>query len=458
MHAISQQEIPPLIEYVTKISPDFDPPHHMSDLADLFERARRYEPIRACISYPIRHYKTETVLHGLLWLLEHDPSLRIVLMTHSNERAMWLGKRLRNLARRVPHIGPASAKQAKESGYGSDTIAQWENTYGGGVLIMSADMSREGFECHVLLCDDPIDEKAVRTKEKRDEVDQNISYYTARCMRRGEPGPVIIVASRFDRDDPVGRRLALTKTKWLYLHQPAIMDLGLSTERAFAPDVWPLDKLKALREELKEVDSYERIFWSRLQGDPKVLGGSFGPPTYYGSAPAWPGFRDGIGFDLSFTRNKRSDHSAICVGRYSGGILYVLKFWRFQAELDEALRCLRAVRQEFGGAPVFSFMSGPEVAVARYLESGGMPVQYMRTSEPKFTRARRTIDAHNVGRIQYPKMDQMCAKALDRIQNWHGEEDAEDDEADALVSLWEGLVGRGSSGFGPVGVQARRMA
>ncbi len=450
MAAVSTPPIPPLLEYICKISTEFQPPFHMAALADLFERISKGEAVRALIAYPIRHYKTETTLHGLLWLLEHDPTLRIVLMTHSNERAMWLGKRLRNLARRT-EIGPASVKEG-----GSDTIAHWENKFGGGVLIMSADMSREGYDCHVLLCDDPIDERAVRTKDKRDDVDQGITYYQARCMRRGKPGPVIICASRFDRDDPSGRRAARTAEKWENLHQPAIVDLGLPTERAFAPDVWPVEELRKLREVLKENDPYERTFWSRLQGDPRPDGGAFGPPHFYIGLPAWSGFRDGIGFDLSFTKNKRSDWSSICAGRVERGTLYITKFYRFRAELDEALRHLRMVRGEMGQCPVFSFMSGPEVSVARYLESQNFHINYMHAGEPKFVRARRTVDAHNAGKIVYPKMAVGMQSTLDRILNWKGVEDDPDDEADALVSLYEGMIGRGG-GAGPVAVGTRRM-
>ena len=441
-------DIPPLLEYIPKISPEFRPPYHLSDLTGVFERILKGEPVRACISYPIRHFKTETMLHGLLWLLEHDPTLRIVLMTHSHERAQWLGKRLRKLARRTD-VGPAR---------GTDTIAEWENAQGGGVLIMSADMSREGYDCHVLLCDDPIDEKGVVSKEKRDEVDDGIAYYSLRCMRRGVRGPVLICASRFDRDDPVGRRLARARENWENYHSPAIVDLGLPTERAFAPEVWPLDALKHEREVYKEKDPYERVFWARLQGDPKPEGGAFGQPSWYITLPAWHGFRDGAGFDLSYTRNKRSDWSSICVGRLERGTLYIVQFWRFKAELNEALDTLRGVRASHGQLPVYSFMSGPEIAVARYMAFGGMPIQYMKTSEPKFTRARRTIDAYNAGRIVFPKMQPGISATLDRIQNWKGVEDDPDDEADALVSLWEGMVGRGSSGMGTTAVQPRRMA
>lgn len=450
MHASTP---PPLLEYIPKISPEFRPPFHMKRWIDVFERAARGEPVRAICTLPIRHFKTETTLHAVLWLLEHDPTLEIVLMTFSHERAMWLGKRLRLLAKRTD-VGPRR---------GDDTITAWHNEQGGGCVVMSADMSREGFNCHALLVDDPIDEHGVKSKEQRDTVDQQITHYTSRCMRGGKPGPVLIVASRFDRDDPVGRRLARSAVKWEIIHEPAIYDLGLPTQRAFAPEVWDVPALMDIRNELRETDPYERVWWSRFMGDPQVNDGSFGEPSRYVTMPAWAGFKDGAGFDLSYTRNKRSDFSSICIGRLERGTLYITAWWRFRAELHEALDALRGVRSAYGNMPFFSFMSGPEVAVARYMAFGNVPINYMKTSEPKFTRARRTIDAWNAGRIVLPKMTVAegratdIEKTIDRIRNWHGVEDDPDDEADALVSLWEGLVGRGPGGSGTVAVQPRRM-
>jgi hypothetical protein len=72
----------PLLQYIDHVSPGCDPPTHLGDLIEAFNEARALlmgeseTPVRVLFSYPIRHWKTETMLHGILWLLEHDPTFR----------------------------------------------------------------------------------------------------------------------------------------------------------------------------------------------------------------------------------------------------------------------------------------------------------------------------------------------------------------------------------------------
>ena len=210
-----------------------------------------------------------------------------------------------------------------------------------------------------------------------------------------------------------------------------IYDLDLPTVRAFAPNVWDVPELLSIRAELKETDPYERTWWSRFMGDPRPVGGDVGPGRRYPALPAFPGFRDAIGFDLSFTKNRRSDWSAIVVGRVMYGILYVREIHRFRAELPEAIASIRNAWDLYGRCPVYSYMSGPEVSVAKMMAQAQMPINYMKASAPKFVRARRTIDAHNAGRVLYPEHNPTIAGTLARLQNFKGVEDDEDDEVDA---------------------------
>jgi len=404
----------------------------MAKWLTVFERIVKGEAVRAICTLPIRHYKTESTLHAVLWLLEHDPTLEIVLMTFSHERAMWLGKRLRVLAKRTK-VGPSR---------GDDTITSWHNDKGGGVVTMSADMSREGYNCHVLLVDDPIDEHGILSKEKRDMVDMQITNYTSRCMRRGKPGPVIIVASRFDRNDPVGRRLERHAVEWEIFHEPAIKPDGT----AFAPEVWDVPELLQIRAEMRESDPYERRWFSRFMGDPRPVGGDVEMGQRYENLPSGAGgSRTGIGFDLSFTKNKRSDWSAICVGTVMHDKnfeprLYVREFRRFRAELPDAIDAIRKAHLAYGLCPIFSFMSGPERSVAKLMAGERLPIHVMQASAPKFVRSRHTIDAHNAGRILYPDNIPSIVDTLDRLQNFKGVEDDDDDEMDALTSLFEGMM------------------
>lgn len=422
-------EIPPLLDYITKISPDFRPPYHLLEYLAIYERVRQGEPVRVLCTLPIRHFKTETTLHALLWLLEHDPTLRIVLMTHSHERAVWLGKRMRALAKRTG-VGPAR---------GYDTINEWMNDFGGGVLIMSADMSREGWDCHVLVVDDPIDEKSITAKDKRQAVDDGINYYTARCQKAGKRGPVIIVASRLDDDDPIGRRLVRKAVTWETHHAPAVLNFGTDHEQAFAPDVISLEELRQIRAELAESDPREKTWFARFMGTPRAdEHDGFRDPLRYQTLPTWPGFRDVLGIDLSFSAKKRADFAAIVRVRVYPHLAFVVDVQRFKAEPRELVTRLKLARTN--DEAIFSYMSGPEKGFAEYLAGEGLEINAMQVTAPKFVRAQNCIAAHNAGKILWPEHAPWVNGTLRNLTRWAGNEDDEDDEADAYVSVYEGAI------------------
>ena len=112
----------------------------------------------------------------------------------------------------------------------------------------------QGTKTLALIVDDPLDEHGADNPKVREDVDEAISLYTARCMKAGKRGPVLIVASRFHPDDPIGRRLQRTAVDWVYVHHAALLDEGTPGERAFAPLVWPVEELKRVRLELAEKD------------------------------------------------------------------------------------------------------------------------------------------------------------------------------------------------------------
>ena len=431
-------------------------PWHLKEIGDLFQQAldsllgKTAEPVRALCSYPIRHFKTVTFAHGVIWLLEHIPELRIVLMTHSNERAESVAKDVRIFAERS-NVGPAQ---------GFNKIRDWRNDRGGGVLVMSADSSREGYDCHVLLVDDPIDEHGAFDSKKRELVDYMIGYYSFRCMRHGRPGPVLIVMSRQHPDDPIGRRLTRTKPKWSYLHRPAIIDLGQSSERAFAPDVWDLDQLHKFRESWREQDPYERLFWSRFQGEPRLEGATyFLDPHYYIDLPQWPGFRDALGVDLSYTNGRASDWFAVVAARFIGSKCFVLNATRFKpdpTEVPSALRGQLAVCS--GPAPIFSYTSGGDARVAGRLSvDHHINIQMMQAKTNKLWRSTRTIARWNSGQIMLPANAPWVPAFVKRMKGYSGNESSdEDDEVDALVSVCDAMLGL-TGGQSPGTVGTRRI-
>lgn len=439
-----------LQDLIPAVSPEFYSPWHIKDWTDLIERAVA-EPIRALCSLPIRHGKTEATMHGIVFLLLKDPSRRIVFLTYSDATAQKRGKRIRDLAT-AAGVGPTRGK---------DTIADWENDKGGGVVVMSAKQSRLGLDCHVLIFDDPLDEIDAEDPKVREAVDATIVHYTARCMRRGKPGPVLGVMSRWHPSDPIGLRLQRTAVEWTYVHRPAIIDEGLETERAYAPNVWDLPALRDMRAELREKDPTERLWWAQLMGEPKPLGSDlFREPTYYTKLPEYS-YRKAFGVDFAYTVGEGSDWFARCVGRIYGSKMYLLDVTRHKIASHLIESTCKADMVKYGRGMFFSYMSGPEVGMAKVLNERGVPIAKMHARYNKLVRAQRTIKRWNDGDILVPDVEAMATLKdaptmglwvqgfLHRLSCFRGrEKDTDDDEVDALVSMADGAMGGAVAGGG----------
>ena len=446
------------MQLIPALSPQHEAPVHLETWCDTIQRSLT-EPVRALCSIPVRHYKTETTVHGIPWLLMRDPTLRIVFMTHSVEAAAKWSKRIRQLCEATDkRAGVAKGTYGPARGW--DTIAEWRNESGGGVVVMSADQSKIGYDCHILIVDDAIDEHGAEDPEIRDAVDAAIVFYSARCMRRGKAGAVLIVASRFHPDDPTGRRLARTAVTWEYEHHSAIeyWCLGCGTkqnteralcdvcgsyteEKAFATNVCGLDFLRRVRAEAKERDPGERMWWAQFQNDPHPESAdSFEAPTYYDTLPSGP-YRICHGVDFAYTNAVGSDFFAAVTGRIYGRKLYVVDVQRHKLDATLLESTCKRFLETHGRAPMWSYQSGPEVGLSKLLLQRGIPIGIMRARYNKLVRAQKTIRRWNEQEILVPSGAMWLPGFLHRLSMFRGHDKDRDDEVDALVSMADANLG-----------------
>jgi len=422
------------LDAIPLISPDFKPPYHLHEWTDLFEEIALGHPVRALCAVPIRHWKTQTTLHGIAWLLTKNPTTRFLLLTHSHERAAWLGKRLRQLCE-AAGVGPER---------GQNTITDWATEQGGGAIVMSAEQSKLGYDCHCLIFDDPQDENASQDYERRNAADECISLYTARCMRDGKPGPVIGIMSRWHPDDMIGRRIQRSAKFWRYIHHAAIEHNDAGQERAFAPEVWPLDELRQMREELREVDPTEQVWQAQLMNDPKPAGGAKFDVTRaprWNKLPDWS-FRLAYGVDLAFTSGETGDYFALVALKVFGTDAYVIDVQRHKIEAHLIESTCKAMLNKYGRGPFFSYVSGPEVGTVRLMRERGLPFMPMKARYNKLVRAERTIARWNASKIHVPSEAPWLSGFLHRAELFQGnEKDRNDDEIDALVAVCDGALG-----------------
>jgi hypothetical protein len=424
--------LPPLMEWITEVSPHLQSPTHLPEWCSMLERAAQRLSVRGLCAVPIRHYKTVTAMHGIAWALLQDPTLRIIYLTHTQLYANTRGREIRDLCRRV----------GVEIQEGHSTIHEWRTTSGGGVLTMSSTASALGQDVDILVCDDPFDgPEAADDPNIRHRIDETIAFYTARLSRGGS---CIIVMSRFHPDDAIGRRLRRTSEIWEYVHQEALIDEGKETERAFAPLVKTVAELKKIREALREVDPRERVWWSQFQNQPKADSGDlFHGPTRYGSLPTEPGWRDVIGIDLAYSQSRRADFFALVLMRIWGSTAYVRMVSRLRADLAVLeMEIRRAWTVNGTRCPIFSYVSGPEKGAILYFVEHGVPINGMHARYNKLVRAQKTIDFWNDKRVLIPEGADFDP-FLNRVAAFRGLEVDDDDEVDALVSAVDGAMWSG---------------
>lgn len=439
------RDVPSLLESVTIISPEYQTPYHQADWCEQIE-ACLVGGVRALNSKPIRHHKTQTTIHGIAWLLLKDPSIRIIYMVADHEIANDRANIIRQTCETAAvtfgiDIGPERGQNVKTS---------WTNAYGGGVIAMSAKQSKLGQDVDVLIFDDPLSEHDAFDKKVRDAVDRAIVHYTARAGRTERRGSVLGIMSRWDPDDPIGRRIGRTAVEWDVKHAAAIILNEDGEERAFAPEVMPLEELHRRRAELKETDPSERLWYAQFQNDPLPDAlGLFRSPDRYERLPETP-HRTVYGLDLAYSDGQYADFFALVVlkifeesfvedGRWvTGQRGYVVAAWRERWDPTMIESTCKMAARMYPGGVFFTYVSGPEIGTVRHLVEKGLPIHPMTARYGKRIRSQKTIEKNNSGRIVLPTSAPWVPGMAQRMVLFTGADNGDDDDIDALVSAVDG--------------------
>ena len=421
-----------LAEWIPRCDPRWGTGGVVPLLAPVLERTAR-GGVRAVIACSVRHYKTTTVMCACSWWLRRDPTLRIIYMSYSAARASEVGRDIRDVCKRT------GVQVAKDH----DTIAQWRTEEGGGVSVMSAQQSKLGADVDILIVDDPYESGDECDKpEVRSMVDATIAHYTSRL---NVGGSALLVMSPWRPDDALAVR---RERGWEYVFGPAITQReepdGTFTEIPLDANVRTVDQLHAIRTELAQEDPSERLWFSQWQCQPFIpAANAFDEPASYGALPTWPGWRDGIGVDFSYSAKRAADWFAICSVRIWGSTAYVTSMQRFRADEGLGEQRLREVRATYPNAQIFSYMSGPEIGIAHNLARKGLPINVLPARFNKMIRARRTIDRWKARNIQWPESLPDRTAIVSRFKGFRGLDGDSDDEVDALVSVCDGMMASG---------------
>lgn len=437
----------PLVDGVPRVPP------HLSPLIDALQRVAKAingdgPPVRLLVSMPPRHAKTETVMHGLAWLIERFPDKLNAYVTYNTTKAKPKSRKIRRLA--------LSAGVALDDM--ANAVGEWRTKAGGGLLSTGIGGALTGYGVDgCLVVDDPF---KGRKEAESELMRENVwEWFNDVAFTRLMPGAsCVVVATRWHHDDLIGRLAAMgtpdDPTPWEVINVPAIRDRedifdampsdgDGQEEHALWPEQWPLETMRSIR---KQVGPYT---WASLyQGQPVPKGGVvFGNPGRYETIDLH-GMRLVIGVDPAGSSNTKADHTAAVVLAVKGTgetqVAYVMEVLRFQkdttddAQLKEAATKLYQLQARWGHRGLVIEKTRDGVAIARAMRSIAPALKIIEQPPfgDKLARSQPVAAAWNDNRVLVPLNAPWAGDFLSELGKFTGVHDRHDDQVDALAHAW----------------------
>lgn len=413
-----------LLDFVPRISPEFQSPVHLAPLARELERAR-HEPVRLLVSSPPRHGKTELLLHFVALVLKDDPSKQFAYVTHTDRLAKKKSAKARSLAIRagVRISSDSSAKHDWRTGVRDGGL--WATSRDGG-------LTGEGF--HFLLIDDLVKDRAAAESAVEREADH--AWFKGTAFNRVEPtGSIIVNHTRWHDDDLIGR--LAKEGGWTVVNLPAILDDGTP----LWPGRWTLERLGEIRAQ----SEYDWL--SLYMGTPRSRSGRlFEGVKTYTEAPKE--LRIAIGVDLAYTAKTSSDWSVAVVLGEANDRWYVLRVVRRQVRADEFAGELLKLKRLYPTAVFRLYGSTTEIGSADLLKLLGVPISGVIATHDKYVRAQPVAVAWKAGKVLLPAQPppgmtpEELGEFIRVVNGFTGVGDLEDDDVDALAPAYDLLPGK----------------
>jgi predicted phage terminase large subunit-like protein len=411
----------PLNSFIERVSGgSLIAPRHLAPLVALLERAR-HEPVRAVVSAPPQHGKSETIMHALAWHLAQDPTRTHAYVTYAGNFATDQSRRIRSI---TDSAGVEMSDQA--------ALRRWRTARGGGLIAEGVSGQLTGKSVDgIFVIDDPYKDRVeAESALKRERVWQ---FFTDVAKTRLNPAAsVIVVHTRWHEDDLAGR--LVKHHGWEKVNLQAVSPEGAP----LWPERYTPQWLKEQREALGEYS------WASLyMGEPRPRGGAvfrdvrlYDPQTTVVRSHVW---RVAIGVDLAYTAKSRADYSVAVVLAADGqGHCYVLDVIRAQLEAPQMAQQLASLKARYA-APMRWYTGGTEAGVAQLMQSMGVTIETMPARSDKFLRSQNAAAAWNASRISVPMNAAWSNAFVEEVLAFTGVGDLHDDQVDALAAAYDQL-------------------
>ena len=444
-----------LIDFVPLASPQYVAPKHLAKLAEVFDRIASGERVRVLLSVPAQHTKTETILHGIAWLLRRHPTWPVAYVTYSQDQA----DKKSIVAQRI------ALSSGAVTGDDRSTMQDWSTAEGGGAMFTAIGGPLSGNDQRLVIVDDPyknrIDADSALIRSRVED------WFTSVVITLlPEAGSCVVVHTRWHEDDLIGRlsRGDVGANDWEIINLPFVANDNGDPDEDGTRVLWPREilpsgvaagwTLDGAKQRLVEVGPYDAA--SIYQGQPRPRGGIVYAQPVRCDAPQISGARLVIGCDAAGTDGPHSNCTVLVAlaareaiapaTQTRETVADVVGVLRLKLKPEHAAPQVLAWQRSFGGAPLHieATRDGKALGDALVKIAPGLVVRYVAATGDKFIRAQPSAAAWNVGRIRVPAdartmrstRDDDLASFVRVVTAFSGVGDREDDDVDALAHAW----------------------
>ena len=343
----------------------YHPNWHIEAITHALNRCRNGEDTRLIITQPPRSLKSIcSSVAFVAWALGHDPRLRFICVSYSQDLALELARQFRLV------VGSSWYKALfPDMRLKKDTDAQCVTTAGGGRIATSIGGTLTGRGADIIVIDDPLKAEDAASESARAEV---INWYASTLATRlndKRRGVIILVMQRLHEDDLAGH--LLEQDGWRHLDLPAIAIEDQHVPLGPNPsDIHHRKEGALLHREREPQSALDRIkaelgslaFSAQYQQRPVPLAGNLVKLDWfrlYETPPAAaPGVRIVQSWDVAGSLGPRSDYSVCTTWAVRRKDFFLLDVWRGRLEYPDLKRKVIALQQRHGAATVLIEKAG----------------------------------------------------------------------------------------------------
>ena len=335
---------------------------HIEAIAHLLTQAHTGELHRLLITQPPRSLKSITTSVAFVaWALGHDPTLRFICVSYSQELSLELSRQFRLVVESDWYKELFPAMRLKKSANG-----EFITTKGGGRVATSIGGTLTGRGADYIIIDDPLKAEDAQSEASRRVV---INWYKGTLSTRlnnQREGRIIVVMQRLHEEDLAGYLLE-SGEPWRHLNLPAIAEenervetspgrfyerkkgLPLHAERE------PLSVLQGLHKKLGAL-----TFAAQYQQSPVPLEGNIIKRAWFKRFDNAPkGARIIQSWDVASSTNDKADYSVCVTAAIKNKKLYIIDVWRGRLDYPSLRKHIIAHARRYDADDLLIEKAGP---------------------------------------------------------------------------------------------------